>query len=52
MAVDSSDAIHIVWADFASDGYEIYYKRSDDGGISWSDAQRITWTSGVLTDQP
>ena len=46
MAVDSSDAIHIVLADFTSDGYEIYYKKSDDAGISWSAAQRITWTSG------
>lgn len=46
IAVDSNDAIHLVWRDDKSGGAEIYYRKSTDGGATWSDAQRLTWTSG------
>lgn len=44
-AVDG-DTVHLVWED-SSDGptdfdYEIYYRRSDDMGLTWNDAVRLT----------
>jgi len=34
-AVDSSNDIHVIWADSASGNYELYYKKSTDRGTSW-----------------
>jgi hypothetical protein len=37
------DTVHVVWYDNRSGGnYEIYYKRSIDGGISWGTDTRLT----------
>ena len=39
----SGDTVHVVWYDNRSGGnYEIYYKRSTDGGISWGADTRLT----------
>jgi BNR repeat-containing family member len=46
IAIGPSDAVHVVWEDYSPGNVELYYKRSADGGASWSAAQRITWTSG------
>jgi len=46
IAVDSSGQIHIVWHDSTSGNSEIYYKKSTDGGMTWSPNKRLTWTSG------
>jgi BNR repeat-like domain len=46
IAIDSRDAIHVVWQDYTPGNNEIYYKRSEDGGATWSAAQRLSWTSG------
>jgi hypothetical protein len=46
IAVDSTDAVHVVWEDHAPGNADIYYKQSSDEGITWSAAQRLTWTSG------
>ncbi len=46
IAVDSSDYLHVVWYDSTPGNFEIYYKMSENGGDSWSAAQRLTWTSG------
>jgi hypothetical protein len=46
IAVDSSDDLHVVWGDHTPGNYEIYYKKSTDGGSTWTASQRITWTSG------
>lgn len=46
IAVDSSDALHVVWQDNTPGNQEIYYKESADGGATWSPAKRRTWTSG------
>ncbi len=35
-------AIHIVWQDYRDGNQEIYYKRSVDGGITWSIDTRLT----------
>mgnify|MGYP001608636178 FL=1 len=34
--------VHVVWADLRDAGWEIYYKRSADGGISWGPETRLT----------
>jgi len=47
IGIDSSDRLHAVWQD-DTPGYpnsEIYYKRSTDGGSTWSASERLTWTS-------
>jgi len=47
IAIDSSDAIHVVWFDYAAADPEIYYKNGQDGGDTWSASRRLTWTSGA-----
>lgn len=37
--------VHLVWCDEASGNFEIYYKRSTDDGINWSENIRITFDS-------
>ena len=46
IAVYSNNAIHVVWWESWPDYYEIYYKRSTDGGSSWGAVERLTWTPG------
>ena len=46
IAAGPSGALHVVWYDFAPGDYEVYYRKSPDGGITWTTTQRITWTSG------
>ena len=44
LAVDGS-TVHVVWEDFRDDmlgGWEIYYKRSLDGGTNWEPDRRFT----------
>jgi hypothetical protein len=36
------DTIHLVWRDTHDGNAEIYYKRSIDGGVSWTADQRLT----------
>jgi len=50
IAIDGNGTIHVVWEDDTPDNTEIYYKRSSDGGTTWSAAQRLTWTSGYSYD--
>jgi len=44
IAVDSNNYIHVVWHDYTPGNFEIYYKRSTDGGASWT-TKRLTWNS-------
>jgi len=46
VAADPSGRIHVVWHDDNSGNNEIYYKRSTDGGNTWSSINRLTWNSG------
>lgn len=46
IAIDSNDDIYIVWDDTTPGESEIYYKKSTDGGSSWSAIDRLTWNSG------
>jgi len=34
--------VHVVWHDNRDGNYEIYYKRSTDGGVSWGTETRLT----------
>jgi hypothetical protein len=38
----SGDLVHVVWYDNRDGNWEIYYKRSTDGGISWEADKRLT----------
>jgi BNR repeat-containing family member len=46
IVVDSSGNLHVVWNDDMPGNAEIYYKKSTDGGTTWTADKRITWTSG------
>jgi hypothetical protein len=46
IAVDSSGAVHVVWYDNSPGNWEIYYKKSTNGGAAWSAIKRLTWTAG------
>ena len=41
VAVSGSN-VHVVWWDYRDGNYEIYYKRSTDGGFSWGSDARLT----------
>jgi hypothetical protein len=48
IGTDSSNNIHLVWnCDSAGINDDIYYKRSTDGGTTWSSTKRLTWSSGI-----
>lgn len=47
VVVDSSDRIHVVWNDYAPGQEEIFYKRSTNGGASWSSSKRLSWSDGI-----
>jgi hypothetical protein len=40
----SGDTIHVVWYDDRDGNNEIYYKRSLDGGLTWEEDIRLTYT--------
>jgi hypothetical protein len=46
LAVDTNDVLHLVWKELFSSSSEIYYKKSTDGGSTWSSSVRLTWTTG------
>jgi len=45
MAKDSSDNIHVIWGDDTPGSYEVFHKKSTDGGLTWV-TKRLTWNSG------
>jgi hypothetical protein len=47
LVVDSTGGLHVAWHDPVSGNYEVYYKKSTDGGATWTASQRLTWTSGT-----
>ena len=49
IAVDSAGHIHLVWSDNSLGNYEIYYRKSTNGGATWSASKRLTWTAGIST---
>ncbi|OGW51706.1 MAG: hypothetical protein A2Y81_09505 [Nitrospirae bacterium RBG_13_43_8] len=49
IAVDGS-SIYVVWEDNTPGNYEIYFKRSVDGGVTWKTDKRLTNNAGVSYD--
>jgi len=45
IATDSNNHIHVVWEDYSTSSAEVYYKKSTNGGTTWTQ-KRLTWTSG------
>jgi hypothetical protein len=45
IAIDSNNHIHVVWGDDTPGNSEVYYKKSTNGGTTWT-AKRLTWTAG------
>ena len=46
VAVDSGNAINVVWSDYTPGNSEVFFKRSEDGGATWTEGKRLTFTSG------
>jgi hypothetical protein len=46
IATDTNNSINIVWQDYTPGNYEIYLKRSTNGGVSWI-TKRLTWSSAL-----
>jgi hypothetical protein len=46
IAIDGSN-IYVVWEDNTPGNKEIYFKRSADGGVSWTTVKRLTTTAGA-----
>ena len=46
MTTASSDNVHVIWNDLTPGNFEIYYKKSLNGGTTWSGIARLTWNSG------
>ena len=47
VAIDSADAIHVVWQDDNSDAAEICYKQSTNSGTTWSTLRLLTFNAGA-----
>jgi hypothetical protein len=43
----SGSVVHVVWTDYRDGNYEIYYKRSTDGGVSWGTDTRLTINTAI-----
>ncbi len=43
----SGNVLHVVWTDDRDGNFEIYYKRSTDGGVSWGSDTRLTNNSDI-----
>ena len=50
LAVDLSDNIHLIWEDSPSGMRDIFYRKSTDGGTTWTAGQRLTWTFGTSSN--
>lgn len=48
----SGDTVHVVWFDKRPGKYEIYYKRSLDGGSTWGSDTRLSFTSNYDSSNP
>jgi len=46
IAVEASGKLHVVWQDNTPGNYEVYYKKSTNGGVTWTASKRLTYTSG------
>ena len=42
IAVDRSGTLHVLWADDRSGHFDIWYTRSEDGGMVWSEENKVS----------
>jgi|GEM_PF-5532178 len=47
IAVDVEDRLHVVWGDAAQGNYDIFYAKSEDGGVSWTPWTNIANNTGL-----
>jgi phosphoribosyl-AMP cyclohydrolase len=45
--VGALNSLLLVWMDKTPGNFEIYFKKSTDGGDTWSSSKRLTWNSGA-----
>jgi hypothetical protein len=50
LAIDSSNALHVIWRDYTPGNYELYHRKGAAGGATWGAPKRLTWNSGLSTD--
>lgn len=50
IAAEATNYVYIVWQDESPGNFEVFYKRSINGGTSWSAPTRLTWNSGDSED--
>ena len=45
ISADSGNGLHVVWVEYYNDtfNFEIFYKRSQNSGATWSAPKRLTW---------
>lgn len=48
LTMDSTGVIHVIWQDDTPGLWQVFYKKSTDGGSSWSGTYRLTWTNQAL----
>jgi len=46
LTLGSGNTLRLVWYGETATSLEVYYKKSPDGGATWTPAQRLTWASG------
>lgn len=44
--ISSEGTVYVVWNDSSSGNGDIYFKKSTDGGSTWSALSRMTWNNG------
>jgi hypothetical protein len=42
------DNIHVVWADYRTSSWQVWYKRSTDSGVSWGADVRLSNGTGII----
>ena len=50
IAIDSSNNVHVVYHELRSSDNDIFYKKSTDGGTSWTAVKTLTWNTGQSED--
>ena len=44
----NGNSIHIIWADYRTGLWQVWYKRSTDAGATWSDDEKLSSGTGII----